>query len=121
MSGGTAKTAVIRYAAVTGTPMPRTNEARATRKIAASRLPLASEMMMSENLRPIPVREIVPTIMPMTPSVAPMIRVLLAPVRIASHMPFKSIVMSLRRALTKRHQTVADKVMKNWILNPNIS
>ena len=90
--------------------MPRTREANATSKIARSRLPLAREIMISENLRPIPVSEMVPTMMPMTPSVAPMIRVLLAPVRIASQIPFRSIAMSLRKALTSRHQMVASCV-----------
>ncbi len=54
-----------------------------------------------------PVSEIVPTMMPMTPSVAPMIRVLLAPVWIASQISRGPIRVSLRTQLTAMHDSVA--------------
>ncbi len=66
---------------------------------------------MSLNFRPMPVSEMVPTMMPITPRVAPMISVLRAPVWMASQICLGPIRVSFRTQLIPMHERVAQKAL----------
>jgi hypothetical protein len=66
-------------------------------------------MMIWENFSPMPVSWMVPTMMPMTPTVAPMIRVLSAPSRMVFRISRGPIRWSEVRQLTPTHDRTAQK------------
>ena len=103
---GAASTASTIYEAVTGSPMPRIRDARATRMMVSINEPWERSVMIMENLMPMPTISTTPMMMPEQSRITPVVTMLVAPMARASMIIFGPIRVFLFSQLAMTMETM---------------